>query len=210
LTLISFLASGGHASSTGILIWNTSSRLIIFSLFGLLVRSLRRLLLRERNLARTDPLTGLVNRLGLEDEWETLAQHLKRHPSPLCLAIVDLDRFKMLNDEQGHTEGDQALKEWAELARRRLRTDDTVARVGGDEFVIVLPRAELSLALARLTELKSQAEELFNVRGWPIGLSIGVAAHHSGSPRWSDLMSRADLQLYRAKQSGKGQIQTEN
>ena len=208
LTVISFLAAGGH-TSVAILYWNAASRLILFSTFGLLVHSVRRLLLRERGLARTDPLTGLVNRRGLEDEWALLTEHLRRHPSPVCLAIVDLDRFKLLNDRQGHAEGDLALKEWAQLALGQLRADDTVARVGGDEFVIVLPRAEPGQALARLEALKTLVDELFARNDWPVGMSVGVAVHRSGTPRWSDLMSRADRQLYTAKENGKGRIRSE-
>ncbi len=209
LSQASYLLSGGQLSQVGTGIWNAASRLIIFAIIGLLVRAVRWLLGMEQDLARTDPLTGLPNRRGLEDAWDALSRRWTRGGS-VCLAIVDLDRFKQLNDEKGHAQGDAALQEWAQLTRQILRSDDVVARAGGDEFVILLPRAARHVALARLDRLKTIAEARFAERKWPLGLSMGVAFQNKGPPRWSELMSRADLQLYRAKDAGRGLIHAED
>ena len=155
------------------------------------------LLARLQSTARTDPLTGLPNRRVWDEDLEREIARARRHGGSLCLAMLDLDRFKAFNDEYGHQAGDQLLAASAAAWRPALRATDTIARYGGEEFAVLLPHSDEEAALIVV-------ERLLEVV--PLGqtASAGVAVW-DGTETAEALLARADAALYRAKGAGRAQ-----
>ncbi|WP_457417959.1 diguanylate cyclase [Roseateles sp. P5_E7] len=165
-----------------------------------------------KTLSITDPLTGCHNRLAFSQKYPEALTHAERYGRPLSLVFCDVDRFKAINDNHGHPVGDKVLNALGRCLRDALRaSSDWVARYGGEEFVMVLPETPLSQAQDVAERLRQQIEEtlrveLSNGQLLRVTASLGVAEYRSGE-RGEDLLSRADEQLYVAKQAGRNQVQ---
>lgn len=158
-------------------------------------------------LATTDPLTGLHNRLKGTHALEEETQRARRDSSPLTAILMDLDHFKTINDHQGHGRGDHALRETGRLLRARVRSSDTAARWGGEEFLILCPNTTADQA-ANLAEALRQAIEDHDFEtDPPLTASFGVAAHHPGDTAES-LIARADQALYAAKHASRNRVES--
>lgn len=160
--------------------------------------------------AVTDQLTGLPNRRYL---WDMLGAELartRRKRTPLAVLLFDIDFFKQFNDRWGHEAGDLVLKNVAHVIRRVVRGSDIVARHGGEEFVIVLPEADESIALARAELLRGEIGNLrLTYGGEPLGMitvSVGVVCSRDGSESAEQLVRTADHAMYEAKQGGRNQV----
>lgn len=153
-----------------------------------------------------DPLTGLFNRRLF---MERLKQVLARGRRDLAVVFIDVDRFKAINDEYGHSAGDDALRHVAAAVGMTARAEDTVARLGGDEFVVLAEGAERddAVALARRILAAIEAEPA-GAPGWRVSASIGVAVAEPGETDPSHLLSAADTAMYRAKDAGRGLVST--
>lgn len=149
--------------------------------------------------ARTDPLTGLANRRVWSERLEHEVARAGREGSPLSLILIDIDRFKFYNDRFGHPQGDELLHAAAVAWLAQVRTTDLLARIGGEEFAIVLPACPLADAVA-------VAERLRTAMPLEETCSLGVATSH-GHCTASELYAIADAALYRAKESGRNQVQ---
>lgn len=156
-------------------------------------------------LSREDPLTGLANRREFDRYLQNAIRHSQRHGTPLGVAMVDLDRFKSVNDQYGHAVGDEVLATAAQLLRRECRAIDVVGRYGGEEFVLALPHANVAAAI-NVCERVRQAFMAFDWSKLAPGLALTVSA---GVAMWSpgrnhhDLLLEADKNMYRAKQQGR-------
>ena len=160
-------------------------------------------------LARTtlDPLTGVHNRATILQQLESHVELARRHHRPLSLFLADLDRLKQVNDTFGHRAGDQALEAFGGLIRRRLRSSDPVGRLGGDEFLAVLPETSVELALSAAEDFRRSLAEraltLEDGRAIQISCSIGVAELKLEDICGGSLLARADVALYGAKDRGR-------
>jgi len=167
--------------------------------------NLRRRLREKHEQAVHDPLTGLYNRLAYDERIKQEFARAKRYGKPLSLAVLDIDRFKRINDSYGHKAGDKALKIIAERVRKNLRETDFLARYGGEEFVIVMPETALDDGLVAVEKLRkdvSQSHFHYQGTGVNITVSVGLAQmREDDGPE--TLFQRADHALYTAKESGR-------
>ena len=156
------------------------------------------LLTKLEAVARTDDLTGLLNRRGWEEQLPRELARSKRHKDPLCVAMLDLDFFKNYNDQRGHQAGDRLLKQSAAAWARELRASDTLARYGGEEFSVALPGC-------RLENAKDIVERLRAVMPGDQTVSAGVVCWN-GRETAEELVGRADAALYEAKRMGRDRL----
>lgn len=157
-------------------------------------------------LAVTDPLTLLFNRRKFEEMAVREFKRARRYKRPLCVAMIDLDQFKHVNDTYGHIVGDQALVGVASLARNSLRNIDVLARYGGEEFIMLLPETRIHDAMATVERLRIDCQETdFQTSQGTISLtiSIGLAELNPACETLEELVKRADLALYVSKQTGR-------
>lgn len=158
---------------------------------------------RLRKLCDTDPLTELPNRRKLMVHLTSVTSLSTRHGTPLSIMMIDIDHFKRLNDRWGHLHGDDVLKQLATQAKALLRREDMIARLGGEEFMVVLPLTPLQ----QCHTLAERLRQSISVRDFGMGagqvtLSIGISEYRCGEPLTS-LIERADQALYSAKEVGR-------
>jgi diguanylate cyclase (GGDEF)-like protein len=161
--------------------------------------------------ARTDPLTGLHNRLKLSEDLDALHRRSARYIEDYCIALCDVDDFKTYNDTYGHLAGDSALKAVARSLTGQARDSDGVYRYGGEEFLLVFPRQSLPAALTALNRCLAAVSSLgIHHSGTTAGLltiSAGLSAYSSGHRVSSDaLLQEADAAMYAAKNAGKNRV----
>lgn len=187
---------------------------LTFALLSLLATTYLRLVKRaERRLslaAATDPLTGLNNRRRIMEVIRYWVTRRKREAAPLCFVVCDIDHFKRINDEHGHDAGDKVLVAVAETMSRTLREQDSVARWGGEEFLIVMPNTALTQAIAVAERLRQQIEDTtlaIGERTIRISLTLGVTEHHAEEDPEASI-ARADNALYRGKEGGRNRVVT--
>ena len=156
--------------------------------------------------ARTDALTGLLNRRGFETQMAFAVALARRSSRPLSLITVDVDHFKRVNDTYGHEAGDEVLRRLARTLESRLRGSDVVARLGGEEFVALLPDTDLdgaqSIAQALVTAMAEQQNPVVGT----ITVSAGVATMRSADDNGAAMLRRGDAALYEAKGQGRNRV----
>jgi len=172
------------------------------------IASLETALRQMSELVREDQLTGSLNRRGLDDVFERESARADRRGTPLCVALLDLDDFKRLNDTYGHLAGDGALKHLVKIVKDTLRSMDVIARFGGEEFLILLPETTAEAAALTMTRLQRELTKHFFLHDNDkllITFSAGVAlrAPHEAQ---AALVARADKAMYQAKKSGKNRV----
>jgi diguanylate cyclase (GGDEF)-like protein len=186
--------------------WNTGLRFGIFILFTELLHGLKLALLHEQTLSRTDFLTGINNRREFYDRADLEILHARRYKHPVTLALLDVDSFKHINDSLGHSEGDKLLKIIAQTISSAIRKTDIVARMGGDEFAIILPNTDPNGARHTLEKLKVILTEKMSEAKLPVTFSLGTITFLSIPESADDMLNKADQLMYSVKERGKNGI----
>lgn len=202
------LAVAVTLASPGALIHDPAPLIGVVVLLAALVVAQQPLLAAEvrwRRDAVLDPLTGLLNRQGLQRRFHEVAELARLADRPVSIVLFDLDEFKHLNDTHGHARGDAVLKDVAYLLRKELRSFELLYRIGGEELLLILPGAELSVA-CELAEQTRTAIERSRPAGLFVTASFGVCNAVGGGIDFEPMFDAADRSLYEAKRAGRNRI----
>lgn len=202
------IGSSGHPYSNPLApYWNSIIRMGLFLITVQLLIQLKASLKTEKELSRTDNLTGAMNKRGFTEVAEKLFELGARHVRPTSIAYIDLDNFKKVNDKFGHFEGDKVLQTVGDILLKSVRKSDVVGRLGGDEFSIVLPETNEIGAKSTFLKLKNDLNDAMKEHSWPIGFSIGVVSFDMPPARLDEAIRSADELMYHVKRHGKNDIQ---
>jgi diguanylate cyclase (GGDEF)-like protein len=195
---------------TAIASWDALVWLTLYIGASLIVAELRKLYTHERYLSRIDPLTGVENRRSLFEAARRAKSFSDRHHVPLSIAYLDLDDFKNLNDRLGHRAGDKLLAIVAARIRKALRPTDVMGRVGGDEFILILPESDNETALRIIDRVRIDLDQAMQRRQWPVTFSIGLVSFSPPLGSVSEMIRAADQAMYSAKSRGKNRVERGN
>ena len=190
-----------------ILIWNTTVRLVVFSVVAYLISNLKSSYEREKHLAQNDGLTEIVNRRFFWEILQTECNRSLRYKRTFTLAYFDLDNFKEINDRFGHQTGDKLLKLVAQTSRKQIRSFDTIARMGGDEFALLLPETNYENAKPVLDRLQQHLMEAIEAYSSIVSFSIGAITFLALPNSVDEILETADSLMYEVKKSGKNRIE---
>jgi diguanylate cyclase (GGDEF)-like protein len=207
--LLADLGAGQHYSHRIIPFWNAGVRLGFFLVTVLTLAPLKRTLHSERTFARTDFLTGIANMKAFFEMAEFEIARSRRSDKPLSIVYLDCDNFKTVNDQFGHTAGDALLRAIAEALKSSIRPTDTVARAGGDEFVVLLPETNEPAAGIVIARLQANLNAAMKKRRWPVTFSIGAVTFTTPFDSVDKMIKKADNLMYQVKGSGKNDFRQE-
>ncbi|MBF0393489.1 MAG: GGDEF domain-containing protein [Alphaproteobacteria bacterium] len=189
-----------------ILVVNTTMRFAI-SLAGVwMIAKLRTLLYDFQAMAFKDPLTGLPNRRAFQEVGRQSLAAAARQGTPFTCVFIDLDRFKEVNDSQGHQIGDRLLQVVSKGLRRHIRASDVAGRLGGDEFALLLPDMGPASAWSYADDLRRALLDLMKANHWPVTFSIGLASYVKAPTSFRAMLADADGLMYEVKRTGRDRI----
>jgi diguanylate cyclase (GGDEF)-like protein len=199
-------AAGQTYSHPGIYILNTLIRTLFFVIITYLVAELQRSRREEQLAARTDFVSGAVNRRYFNELLQMEIDRIRRYPHPITMVYIDIDNFKLVNDLFGHKIGDEVLRCIANELKSQLRTTDTIARVGGDEFALLLPSAHQQQAQVVLSKVRVHLQEEMRRRNFPVTFSMGVVTCLAPPHSTEQIINMADELMYEVKNSTKNDV----
>ena len=193
---------GLHVYTLFVAAWNAGMRTAVFCIVLVLLAELRKLIARLQEQSLTDELTGVANRRAFLEDAAREIERSRRYRHELSLAYLDIDGFKAVNDRLGHAVGDRVLAALASLARATARSVDTVARIGGDEFVILLPETDARDALPLAERLREACSRAAGAGTARITCSVGLVTFVRPPNDVEELLTTADALMYEAKAAG--------
>lgn len=208
--VISQYLSGRHYSHLYIWVFNFVTQGATFVTVSFLISWLHDNLRQERARSRTDQLTGLANSRSFYAQAEAILTLCHRNLRPVSLAYLDLDNFKHANDTRGHEQGDALLRKVAEVLISSLRASDIPARIGGDEFVILLPDTAAADARTVLEKVRSRLEQTPQLRACSVTASIGAVSCAQAPTDIHALLKTADELMYGVKRAGKNHVRIQS
>lgn len=194
--------SSPQYSSSFVYFWNSIIRLGFFLLPVLLIRNLE----QERMHARTDFLTTALNTRSFHDIAQRELDRSVRYHRPFTVAFIDIDNFKTINDTFGHMFGDMVLRSISQNIQKHIRKTDIIARVGGDEFALLLPEVDSDTARAAISKMQQKLIEEMITNKWPVTFSIGVITMNAPQLTVDEILGIADKMMYSVKNHGKNDI----
>jgi len=190
-------------------LWEMIVLAVVLSMFAFVTDRWRKAARGERSLASHDALTGVGNRAFFMERAAAEINRGRRGDRPLTAVFIDCDRFKAVNDTRGHLAGDECLKAIAATLQSKTRSYDVVARMGGDEFALLLPETDAEAARAVIKRLHAGLGKAMKAKNWPVTFSIGVATFLRAPETPDELIRAADELMYAAKRAGSGGVQHE-
>jgi diguanylate cyclase (GGDEF)-like protein len=186
--------------------WNVTVKLLVFLTVVELLSRLKTSLEREKQLARKDDLTGVSNRRSFFESAQIEIDRTHRYKRPFTLAYFDVDNFKQINDALGHETGDRALRTISDTIEKNIRSTDILARIGGDEFVLLLSETGFDQSHAVIEKINGLLVERMAKKKLPATFSIGVVTFLRPPANVDELLKKADSLMYTAKRDGKNVI----
>ena len=201
------------ASTVQTLTFVNSNLALILGSMGLILMTKERADERNRQLAMHDELTGLPNRRACLDGLGRMLAQTQRNATPLTLMMIDIDHFKAINDNYGHQSGDAVLRTMSNCISDRLRMQDLAGRIGGEEFLVILPDTDLQGAKALAEHLRQSVEaaDFVTDKGQPLQVTVSIGLHSlrtESDSTINSLISNADQAMYRAKQMGRNRVES--
>ncbi len=204
--LVAEMAASQTYTPPATFVWNTLLDASFFFLVTYLVAALHHARREELLMARTDFVSGAVNRRYFDELLEMEIQRIRRYPNPLTLVYIDIDNFKLVNDLFGHKSGDDVIRCIADELKSHLRSTDIIARVGGDEFALLLPVTNLPEARIVLSKLRDSLREEMERRNYPVTFSMGSVTCLAPPLSTEQVIMMADKLMYEVKNSTKDDV----
>lgn len=187
-------------------LWDFMINILFYTISGIIIIKLKKLLDKEKGNARTDFLTGLRNKQGFHESLAAEKERFSRSKKPFTVVFLDLDNFKTVNDNFGHNAGDNLLIDVAKMLMNNIRKYDVAARIGGDEFSLLLVESELEFVEQRLQKLKETINTELKKIHPDVSVSVGAVTYTKYEHMCEDMIKEADVEMYLIKRNGKNGI----